>query len=195
MTSHFRAMAMTASQGAVRRGTGRHDHIIDVLIEERAPILSASPAWPLVRPPLYALLNYGKARRMADAIAALPGKRALEYISRMLSVRLEVSGLERVPDTGRLVVVCNHPTGIADGIAVYDALRRVRHDLMFYANADAERVSPRFSEALIPVEWVEEKRTRERTRQTLTMTRQLMEAEGVLVVFPAGRIARIRRDP
>jgi putative hemolysin len=187
-------MAMTASQSAARRRTGRHDHIIDVLIEERAPTLSSSPAWPVVRPPLYALLNYGKARRMADAIAALPGRRALEYISRMLSVRLDVTGLERVPSNGRLVVVCNHPTGIADGIAVYDALRRVRHDLMFYANADAERVSPRFSEALIPVEWVEEKRTRERTRQTLTMTRQIMESEGVLVVFPAGRIARIRPD-
>jgi putative hemolysin len=187
-------MAMTASQGAVRRGTGRHDHIIDVLIEERAPKLSSSPAWPLIRPPLYALLNYGKARRMADAIAELPGRRALDYVSRMLSVKLDVAGLEHVPKSGRLIVVCNHPTGIADGIAVYDALRRVRQDLMFYANADAERVSPRFTEALIPVEWVDDKRTRERTRQTLTMTRQLLEAEGVLVVFPAGRIARIRPD-
>ena len=43
---------------------------------------------------------------------------------------------------------------------------------------------------LIPVEWVEEKRTRERTRLTLAMTRAAMEAERALAIFPAGRIAR-----
>ena len=47
----------------------RAAHIVDVLIEERAPKLSASPLWPLVRPPLYRLLDYRKARAMADAIS------------------------------------------------------------------------------------------------------------------------------
>ena len=61
---------------------------------------------------------------------------------------------------------------------------------MFYANADAHRVCPGFTEALIPVEWVEAKRTRERTRLTLAMTREALEAEKALVIFPAGRIAR-----
>jgi putative hemolysin len=65
---------------------------------------------------------------------------------------------------------------------------------MFYANADAHRIAPRFAEVLIPVEWVEDKRTRERTRLTLTMTREAMEAERALVIFPAGRIARRRAD-
>ena len=53
---------------------------------------------------------------------------------------------------------------------------------MFYANADAHRVAARFDEVLIPVEWVEEKRTRERTRQTLTQTRDVMEAEQPLMI-------------
>ena len=185
---------MTASQGALRRSARRHDHIVDTLIEERSPRLSSSRIWPLVRPPLYALLDYGKARRMADALRRLPGREALDLVSRMLSVRLTLKGLERIPQTGRLVVICNHPTGITDGIAVLDALRQVRPDIYFYANADAERVAPRFTEVLIPVEWVESKRTRERTRQTLTLTRQVMEAEGVLVIFPAGRIARMGPD-
>lgn len=184
-------MVMTASQGVLRQRMRGHDHIIDTLIEERSPRLSSTPLWPLIRPPLYQLLDYGKARRMADQLAALPGRQALDAVSRMLSVRLRVSGIERLPKTGRLIVICNHPTGIADGIAVYDALRAVRSDIKFYANADAQRVSPRFTEVLIPVEWVEEKRTRERTRQTLVLTREVMEAGEVLVVFPAGRIARM----
>lgn len=187
-------MAITAPQGEPLQKVRPHDHIVDTLIEERSPRLSSSPVWPLIRPPLYALLDYGKARRMADTLAALPGRQALDAVSTLLSVRLQITGLERTPKTGRLIVICNHPTGIADGIAVYDALRRIRPDIKFYANADAERVSPRFTEVLIPVEWVEEKRTRERTRQTLAMTRTLMEADEVLVVFPAGRIARIGAD-
>ena len=43
---------------------------------------------------------------------------------------------------------------------------------------------------LIPVEWVEAKRTRERTRLTLQLTREAMEAERALMIFPAGRLAR-----
>lgn len=165
-------------------------HIVDVLIAERAPKLSGSAAWPVVRPLLYALLDYGKARRMADTIAPLPGRAALEHVSELLSVQVSVRGLERVPAAGRAVVVCNHPTGIADGVAVFDALKAIRPDICFYANSDAHRVCPRFDEVLIPVEWVEAKRTRERTRHTLQLTREALEAERCLVIFPAGRLAR-----
>ncbi|HEX5377600.1 MAG TPA: 1-acyl-sn-glycerol-3-phosphate acyltransferase, partial [Phenylobacterium sp.] len=165
-------------------------HIVDTLIAERAPKLAASPAWPVLRPLLYQILDYGKARRMADAIAPLPGRAALEHVSSLLSVKVSVRELERIPRTGRLIVVANHPTGIADGVAVYDALKGLRPDICFYANSDAHRVSPGFGEVLIPVEWVEEKRTRERTRATLNLTREAMEAERPLMIFPAGRLAR-----
>lgn len=173
---------------------GSGQHIVDVLIAERAPRLAASPAWPLARPLLYRLLNYRRARRMADAIAPLPGIEALEHVSRLLEVKVKVSGLERIPSSGRLVIVSNHPTGIADGIAVWDTLRDRRPDLCFYANADAHRVVPGFSDVLIPVEWVAAKRTREHTRTTLHMTRQAMEAGRALAIFPAGRLARRTPD-
>lgn len=167
-----------------------HDHIVDTLIAERAPKLSGGVAWPLLRPLLYRLLDYRKARSMADAIAPMGGREALDYVSRLLDVKVSVHGLDRLPSTGRLVLICNHPTGIADGIAVYDAVRALRPDVCFYANSDAHRVSQAFGEVLIPVEWREEKRTRERTRHTLNLTREALEAERPLVIFPAGRLAR-----
>jgi putative hemolysin len=170
------------------------DHIIDVLIAERAPKLAASPIWPVVRPVLYRLLDYRKAVTMADAIQALPGGAALDHVSEVLRLKVTVTGLERIPAAGRAIAVCNHPTGVADGIAVYDAIKPRRPDEVFYANSDAHRVSPRFTDVLIPVEWVEAKRTRERTRQTLILTRQAMEAERLLVIFPAGRLARRQPD-
>ena len=167
-----------------------HDHIVDTLIAERAPKLSGGVAWPLRRPLHYRLLDYRRARKMADDIAQMSGRQALEHVSALLDVKVSVRGLERIPAQGRVVLICNHPTGIADGIAVYDAVKHLRPDLCFYANADAHRVSAAFGEVLIPVEWREEKRTRERTRNTLNLTRQALEAERPLVIFPAGRLAR-----
>ncbi|WP_309644175.1 1-acyl-sn-glycerol-3-phosphate acyltransferase, partial [Phenylobacterium sp.] len=183
-------MTVATTSDAVPVAADRHDHIIDTLIAERAPRLSGGPAWPLARPLLYALLDYAKARQMAEAIAPLPGRAALDYVSDLLDVRVTTRGLAHVPAKGRVILICNHPTGIADGIAVFDALKGVRPDICFYANSDAHRVAPNFDEVLIPVEWVEAKRTRERTRVTLQMTRDAMEAERALVIFPAGRLAR-----
>jgi putative hemolysin len=185
---------MTLASPARSLTRRREPHIVDVLIAERAPKLAASPVWPAVRPLLYALLDYKKARRMADAIAALSGGAALDHVSQLLALQVEARVLDRTPSAGRLIVVCNHPTGIADGIAVYDALKRVRPDLCFYANADAHRVSPRLDEVVIPVEWVEAKRTRQTARLTLEETRAAMEAERCLVVFPSGRLARRQAD-
>lgn len=165
-------------------------HIVEELILERAPSLASSVIWPVLKPALYGLLGYGRAVRMADAISGLSGEAALDYISRLLSLEVGVRHIERLPHTGRCVVVCNHPTGIADGIALYDAIRRVRPDITFFANADALRVNPRFSDVLIPVEWVEAKRTREKTRATLNAARAAFEAERCVVLFPAGRLAR-----
>ena len=165
-------------------------HIVEVLIEERAPRLAASLAWPLAKAVLYPLLGYRKARALADTIAPMTGTEAFDFVSRLLALNLEVRSLDRVPDKGRLVLICDHPTGIADGIAVYDALKAVRPDVCFFANADAFRVCPGIGDRIIPVEWVEAKRTRERTRLTLQRAREAFEAERAVVVFPSGRLAR-----
>lgn len=167
----------------------RPAHIVDMLIAERAPRLTSTALWPLLRPPLHALLGYDKARRMADAIALMSGPAALDHVSDLLKLQVDTRGLDHVPTSGRAVIVANHPTGIADGMAVFDALRPRRDDVIFYANADAHRVCHRFDEVLIPVEWVEAKRTRDRMRLTLQMTREAMEADRALMIFPAGRLA------
>ena len=83
---------------------------------------------------------------------------------------------------------------VADGIAVFDAIRARRQDAVFFANADAVRVSPRLGETIIPVEWVVDKRTREKTRATLQAAKEAFEAGRCVVMFPAGRLARVGRD-
>jgi putative hemolysin len=171
-----------------------HEHIVDVLIAERAPGLTHNPLWPLIRPPLYRILGYGPARAMADAVLPLSGAAALDHVADLLDLKITIRSAERIPTTGRCVVVCNHPTGIADGVAAFDAIRKIRSDSIFFANADALRVSPRLGEAVIPVEWVESKRTREKTRATLLAAKEAFEADRCVVIFPAGRLARKDKD-
>jgi putative hemolysin len=165
-------------------------HIVDVLLEERAPRLMQSAIWPLVKAPLFALLDYRRARESADAIEHMSGRAALDYVSALL--RLDVRGqhLDRIPRQGRCVIAANHPTGIADGVALYDALLPLRSDLRFFANADALRVCPGFTDVLIPVEWMKERRSVEKTKLTLRLAQRALAEERAVVIFPAGAPAR-----
>ncbi len=168
----------------------RAKHIVDVLIEERAPNLAMHWSWPYLRALLNTVLGYDAAIALADAIAPMNGHDALLYVSGLLDVRLKVEGLENIPKSGRCIVVSNHPTGISDGVALYDALRPIRPDVCFFANADAHRVCAGFHDNLIPVEWVYEKRTAAKTRDTLRAAVKALNDERPLAIFPAGRLAR-----
>lgn len=164
-------------------------HIVDVLIEERAQKLIRSRLWPLYRSILYPVLLHRKAVRMADAVADLSGQGVMDYISNLLHLDLTVEGLENVPDKGRVLIAATHPTGIPDGVAVYDALKTKRPDMTFFANRDAMRAAPGLAEMIIPVEWVTEKRTMLRSRETLAAAIKAFNQDQCVILFPSGRIS------
>jgi putative hemolysin len=170
----------------------RSRHVVDVLIEERAEHLRHRPlAWFLVKQFLYPVLRYQAAIDMANAIAALPGREVLDRVTDGLALKVTVEGLEHLPRTGRCVIVANHPTGIADGLALHQVVRTVRTDACFVANRDALRVAPGLSDVVIPVEWVVEKRTLAKTREMWRLAREAFKAERALVMFPSGRVAQL----
>ena len=169
-------------------------HIVDVLIEERAKRLMSSPLWPLYKAVLYPLLLHGSAVRMADAVADMTATEIFDYVSDLLHIDLTVSGVEHIPKTGRVLIASTHPTGIPDGVAMYDALKARRSDMTFFANRDAIRAAPGIEDMVIPVEWVEEKRTRLRSRETLASAIRAFNAEKCVVLFPSGRIAFMTED-
>lgn len=168
---------------------GRPGHIVDTLIGERGQRIVGSPFWPLMRPFLYTLLRYGKAIEFADDVAPKSGFQCFEYMSDLLKLQIAAKHAERIPEKGGFILVSNHPTGIADGVAVFDLLKAKRPDLMVFANRDAVRVNPRFAEMIIPVEWREEYKSKLKTRETLVLTNKAVEDGKVMVLFPSGRIA------
>lgn len=168
---------------------GQPGHVVDELIGERGQGLVNHPLWPVMRPFLYTALHYGKAIEFADTVAKMSGFQAFEFASQALDLDVRVKRGERIPERGGFIIVSNHPTGIADGIAVFDLLKNRRPDMMFFANRDAIRVSPRLVEMVIPVEWRDEYKSKIKARETLQLTTRAVKDEKAAILFPSGRIA------
>lgn len=97
--------------------------------------------------------------------------------------------IARIPATGPLVVVANHPHGLVDGMVLAELIGRVRKDYKILARAlltDVQEVKS----FLVPVPFPHDADAQQRL---LAMRRSAMAhlAEGgAVVVFPAGAIAR-----
>lgn len=165
-------------------------HIVDELIEERADRLRNRPwLWRMMRPSLYKLLGYKKARAMADTVAQKTGREAFQHVADLLTVKPDIRGLEHLPLSGPVIIIANHPTGLADGVFVFEALRTHRPRHIYMANADALRVIPKAEDIIIPVEWVKSKRTHEKTKKTLNALNSALMDEKAVVIFPSGALA------
>jgi putative hemolysin len=188
----LRTAPSTFADTFVRRGgvrAGKMPHIVDQLIAERAQTLSRHLLWPLLRPFLYRFLHYRQAVVMANDIAALSGYDAMAYISSLLSLEISVVGGENIPSSGGFILAPTHPTGIADGIAIFDLLKGERSDMAIFANRDALRAAAGFSDLIIPVEWRGSEKSHAKSRDTLEMTARAFLSKKAVVLFPSGRIA------
>jgi len=137
------------------------------------------------------MLAYDAAVFLADTVKPLSGHNAFRRVARHINPRTAVVGLSNLPRTGPCIVIANHPTGLADGLAVFQAIRERRPDHIFMANADALRVIPNGEDIIIPVEWVKTKRSHAKTRETLFAVRNAIKAGKCVVIFPSGSLAKL----
>ena len=167
-------------------------HIVEQLIAERASrLMSHKRLFRFIKPMLYRLLAYDAAVFLADVIRPKTGYEAFDMVAQHISPRTAVTGLHHLPTNGRCIIISNHPTGLADGMAVFQAIRDRRPDHVYLANADALRVIPKGEDIIIPVEWVLEKRNVAKTRDTLARTRKIINDERCVVIFPSGKLAKM----
>ena len=111
-----------------------------------------------------------------------------------MGVRLESTGIEHLPKEGACILVINHPTGIADGLAAHDLVLKIRPDPIVFVNGDAIRLNPMLTEKLIPVEWHDDKKTRAKSRETLKASNKAFAEGRAVILFPSGRLAYMDKN-
>ncbi|MCW8125574.1 lysophospholipid acyltransferase family protein [Microbulbifer halophilus] len=94
--------------------------------------------------------------------------------------------LERIPRSGPLVIVSNHPLGSLDGLALIDMVARVRKDVKAVASQLLWNIEPLRS-YLLPVDNFNG-RTR---RGDVEGIYEYLRADGAVIVFPAGEVSRL----
>ncbi|WP_088332174.1 lysophospholipid acyltransferase family protein [Lacimicrobium sp. SS2-24] len=112
-------------------------------------------------------------------------EQVLEYFDFSYSVR--DSEKERIPTQGKLVIIANHPIGTLDGLALIKMVSEIRSDVKVIANEMLMAVKP-LHNMLIPVNNMQGGTGREH----LSKIQQHLSHDGVLIVFPAGEVSRLR---
>jgi len=96
--------------------------------------------------------------------------------------------LERIPTSGPLVVVANHPFGAIEGMILAAILRQRRPDVKIMANAILQRI-PEVSELFIPVNPFGGKAATRSNIGPMKEALRWLRNDGLLVVFPSGEVA------
>lgn len=109
---------------------------------------------------------------------------------RHMGIRIDTPPEEiaRIPKTGPVVVVANHPSGLVDGMIMAEMICRVRSDFRILTRSLLTGI-PEVEEFMIPVPFPHEENARELGLQMRNDTMAHLKAGGVIILFPAGKVA------
>lgn len=104
-----------------------------------------------------------------------------------LQIHADETPLSRVPSTGPVVFIANHPYGVLDGIVLTWLTRKARPDVKVMANHVLCQ-APDASEALLPVDFTGNEQARQTNIETRKSALQSLKDGGAIGIFPAGGV-------
>lgn len=109
---------------------------------------------------------------------------------KQMGIRIDTPPEEiaRIPATGALVVVANHPHGLVDGMIMAEMVNRVRSDFKILTRSLLTGI-PEVEQFMIPVPFPHEENARELGLQMRNQTMEHLKQGGVIILFPAGKVA------
>jgi putative hemolysin len=139
------------------------------------------------------LVPVGKLRDVYRRVQRSPEGFRLETLLSEMRVDLRVNTTEsaRIPATGPVVVVANHPFGVLDGAILTVLLTRVRQDVKIVTNFLLGDV-PELQRHCIFVDPFETGRSRESNRRALKQCLLWLQRGGMLAMFPAGEVSHLQ---
>lgn len=108
-----------------------------------------------------------------------------------LSFEVASGNSSRIPVSGPLLIVANHPTGAAEGLALESLVRQVRSDVKVLANHLLRRM-PECRESSIFVDPFGGLSAKRANASAMRDALDWLTAGHALIVFPAGEVAHLR---
>lgn len=109
---------------------------------------------------------------------------------RHMGIRIDTPAEEiaRIPATGPVVVVANHPSGLVDGMVMAEMVTRVRSDFRILTRSLLTGI-PEVEEFMIAVPFPHEDNARELSLKMRDDTMAHLKSGGLIIIFPAGKVA------
>lgn len=105
-----------------------------------------------------------------------------------LDVAFDDVALERVPTSGPVIFVSNHPYGVIDGVVLTWLARKVRPDVRVMANSVLCQ-APQAADNLLPVDFAKTREALDTNVATRKKALGLLKSGGAVGLFPGGGVA------
>ena len=93
-----------------------------------------------------------------------------------------------IPKSGKLIVIANHAFGVADGVSICSMISKVRQDYKMVTHK-VLRQAEAVKDKILPIDFNESKEALLANISTRKEAEKILLNEGVLILFPSGRIA------
>lgn len=140
--------------------------------------------WLTAKPRLLSLIR--RFERQGAPVGQTFWPQALEVMG--IDVQTPPHEIARIPATGPLVVVANHPHGLVDGMVLAWLVGQVRQDYKILTRSLLTGI-PEIAEFMLPVPFPHEENAREESLAMRAECMRVLRAGGCIVLFPAGRVA------
>jgi len=160
-------------------------------LQQRFPQWFRGRRATLARPLLRAIGRWSKFDAITEHLYTQGHLRDFEFVRSSLEFLqaryvIDAAELRRIPASGRLLIVANHPSGALDALALLDAVGKVRRDVKIVANDLLSSLEP-LSGLLLPIRILGGKAGSE----SLHAIEDALREERCVIVFPAGEVARL----
>lgn len=114
----------------------------------------------------------------------------IPFLLECLDVKVDclASDIEKIPSVGPFIIVCNHPFGALDGLALIFAIGRVRPDLKVMANFLLEQI-PELRQHFIGVNPFDREISEKSSFQGVKAALHHLGAGHPLAIFPSGEVS------
>lgn len=150
------------------------------------------------RNPLLALLSsvtkLTKLNDLYDRIREQKGTAFIEAFFQELQITIQLNELEleHIPETGGCVIVCNHPFGAIDGLALIQQIEKRRPDLKVMANFLLEEI-PEIAPYFFSVNPFDQNVVQLKSERGLKRCMEHIANGGCLAIFPAGEVSTFQK--